>query len=235
MNDRMRMAMNTSVNESAKDEVVSSQWANGRSDWRAGRSTAPGVEPRLQSYRATSNSVSRHMPRKEGTMPAHKNLDDLFFHTLRRVLDAERRLTSVLPKMAKAAEAAELRQAFESHLKETKTHVERLEQLFAMFDRRPNAETDDALKGIVKAGDEAIKLDASYSVKDAALIAAAQEAEHYEMAAYGTLRTWAQVLAKPEAVRLLERTLDEERRADQTLTAVAGGLNFQAATTASRR
>ena len=165
-------------------------------------------------------------------MPALKNLDDLFVHTLRRVLDAERRLTSALPKMAKAAEAPELKQAFESHLKETKMHVERLERLFAMFDQPPNADTDDALKGIVKAGEDAIKLDAATSVRDAALIAAAQEAEHYEIAAYGTLRTWAQVLAKSDAVQLLERTLDEEKRADQTLTAVAGGLNFQAAATA---
>jgi ferritin-like metal-binding protein YciE len=162
-------------------------------------------------------------------MPALKNLDDLFVQTLRRVLDAERRLMSALPKMAKAAEAPELKQAFESHLKETKGHVERLEQLFGMFNQRPNADTDDALKGIVKAGEEAIKLDAANSVKDAALIAAAQEAEDYEIAAYGTLRTWAQVLERSDAVQLLERTLDEEQRADQTLTAVAGSLNFQAA------
>jgi ferritin-like metal-binding protein YciE len=162
-------------------------------------------------------------------MPALKNLDDLFVQTLRRVLDAERRLMSALPKMAKAAEAPELKQAFESHLKETKGHVERLEQLFGMFNQWPNADTDDALKGIVKAGEEAIKLDAANSVKDAALIAAAQEAEHYEIAAYGTLRTWAQVLERSDAVQLLERTLDEEQRSDQTLTAGAGSLNFQAA------
>jgi ferritin-like metal-binding protein YciE len=167
-----------------------------------------------------------------GYMPALKNLDDLFVHTLRRVLDAERRLTSSLPKMAKAAEAPELKQAFESHLTQTKTHVERLEQIFSMFDQRPNADTDDALKGIVKAGEDAIKLDAANVVRDAALIAAAQEAEHYEIAAYGTLRTWADVLRRPDAVQLLERTLEEEKQTDQTLTSVAGSLNFQAATTA---
>lgn len=165
-------------------------------------------------------------------MPALKNLDDLFVHTLRRVLDAERRLTSALPKMAKAAEAPELKQAFDSHLKETKTHVERLERVFAMFDQRPNADTDDALKGIVKAGEEAITLEAANSVRDAALIAAAQEAEHYEIAAYGTLRSWAEVLRRNDAVQLLETTLQEEKRTDQTLTVIAGSLNFQAAATA---
>jgi ferritin-like metal-binding protein YciE len=165
-------------------------------------------------------------------MAALKNLDDLFIHTLRRVYDAERRLVSALPEMVKAAEAQELRQAFESHLKETEIHVERIEELFGMFDREPNADTDDALKGIVKAGEDTIKLDAGNSVKDAALIVAAQEAEHYEIAAYGTLRTWAQVLQKPDAVRLLEKTLEEEKRADHTLTAIAGHLNFQAAAAA---
>jgi ferritin-like metal-binding protein YciE len=165
-------------------------------------------------------------------MSALKNLDDLFVHTLCRVYDAERRLARALPRMAKAAEARELRLAFESHLKETETHVGRVEQLFAMFNRKPNADTDDAVKGIVKAGEDTIKLDAGNSVKDAALIVAAQEAEHYEIAAYGTLRTWAQVLKKPDAVKLLEKTLEEEKRADQALTAIAGHLNFQAAAAA---
>jgi ferritin-like metal-binding protein YciE len=164
-------------------------------------------------------------------MAALKSLDDLFVHTLRHVLDAERRLTNALPKMAKAAEAPELKAAFESHQQETKIHVERLERLFGMINERPHADTDDALKGIVKVAEDAIKLNAANSVRDAALIAAAQAAEHYEIAAYGTLRTWADVLAKSDAVLLLERTLDEEQRADQVLTAVAAGLNFQAAAT----
>lgn len=165
-------------------------------------------------------------------MSALRNLDDLFVHMLRRVLDAERRLSSALPKMAKAAEAPELKQAFESHRNETKVHVTRLEQLFGMFNQPPSADTDEALTGIVKAAEDAIKLDAANSVRDAALIAAAQEAEHYEIAAYGTLRTWADVLSKSDAVQLLERTLEEEKRADKTLTAIAGNLNFQAATAA---
>jgi ferritin-like metal-binding protein YciE len=167
-------------------------------------------------------------------MPELKNLDDLFVHTLRRVYDAEQRLTKALPKMAEAAEAQELKQAFQTHVKETETHIDRIDRLFGMFNRTPNADTDDALKGIVKASEDVIDLDAGNSVKDAALVAAAQEAEHYEIAVYGTLRTWAQVLAKPEAVQLLERTLEEEKRADQKLTAIAGSLNSQAAAVGAR-
>jgi ferritin-like metal-binding protein YciE len=158
-----------------------------------------------------------------------RNLDDLFVHTLRHVYDAEQRLAKALPKMAKAAHASELRQAFENHQKETETHVERLEQLFGLFDRDPDGHSDDALKGILKAGDSVIKLDADALVRDAALIVAAQEAEHYEIAAYGTLRTWAQVLQRPEAVQLLEWTLDEEKQADQRLTQIAVMLNLHAA------
>jgi ferritin-like metal-binding protein YciE len=164
-----------------------------------------------------------------------KNLDDLFVHTLRRVYDAERRLTHALPKAAAAAHASDLKQALESHHHETETHVERVEQLFRMFDREPDADTDEALKGIVRAGDDVINLNADESVRDAALIVAAQEAEHYEIAAYGALRTWAKVLERPEAVQLLERTLDEEKKADQKLTQIANTLNSQAAAPARAR
>jgi ferritin-like metal-binding protein YciE len=164
-----------------------------------------------------------------------KNLDDLFVHTLRRVYDAERRLAKALPKLAAAARAGELRQAFESHQKQTEVHVERLEQVFGLFECRPNANTDEALKGIIKAGDGVIKLEADGPVRDAALIVAAQEAEHYEIAAYGTLRTWAKILEKPEAVQLLEWTLDEEKKADQRLTEIAATLNSEAAAPARAR
>jgi ferritin-like metal-binding protein YciE len=158
-----------------------------------------------------------------------RNLDDLFIHTLCRIYDAEKRLTTALPKMAKAADDPELRQAFENHQKQTEVHVDRLEQMFAMFDRSPKADTDDGLKGIIKSGEEVIGLKAGGSVKDAALIAAAQEAEHYEIAAYGTLRTWAEVLNKRDAVQLLELTLEDEKNADQRLSAIAQTLNLQAA------
>ena len=167
-------------------------------------------------------------------MAALTNLDDLFIRTLRRVYDAERRLSKALPRMAEAANAPELKLAFSAHLKETQTHIDRIEQVFGIFKRAANAETDDALKGLVKASEAVIDLRAAHPVKDAALIAAAQEAEHYEIAAYGTLRTWAQVLNKPEAVNLLEWTLEEEKKADQKLTGLAGSLNFQAAAAGAR-
>jgi ferritin-like metal-binding protein YciE len=158
-----------------------------------------------------------------------KSLNDLFVQKLRYVYDAEERLVKALPKLSKAATSSELRSAFDSHLKETETHVERVEQLFGLFDQKPNADTNDSIKGIISAGDDVISLKADPPVKDAALIAAAQGAEHYEIAEYGTLRAWARVLGKTEALQLLEWTLEEEKKADQKLTEVASRLNFQAA------
>ena len=158
-----------------------------------------------------------------------KSLNDLFVQKLRYVYDAEERLVKALPKLSKAATSSELKSAFDSHLKETETHMERVEQLFGLFDQKPNADTNDSIKGIISAGDDVISLKADAPVKDAALIAAAQAAEHYEIAEYGTLRAWARVLGKTEALQLLEWTLEEEKKADQTLTGVASRLNFQAA------
>lgn len=162
-------------------------------------------------------------------MPPLKSLDDLFVHTLCRVYDAEKRLTDALPKMADAAESPELKQAFEGHHRQTDVHLCRLEDLFAMLGQVPRSNADQGLKGIIKSGEEVINLKADNSVKDAALIAAAQEAEHYEIAAYGTLRTWAEVLNRPHAAQLLAKTLDEEKQIDQRLTAIASNLNSQAA------
>jgi ferritin-like metal-binding protein YciE/DNA integrity scanning protein DisA with diadenylate cyclase activity len=157
--------------------------------------------------------------------PTLENMDDLFVHMLRRLYDAERQLTQILPKMAAAAGAPELKQAFNGHLKETQGQVDRIERLFERLDRTPNAQTGEGLKGIPRPGEDIINLEAVDSVRDAALIAAAQEAEHYEIAAYGTLRTWAQGMNKPEAVEIFERALDEEKRADEKLAAIAAGLS----------
>lgn len=162
-------------------------------------------------------------------MATLKNLNDLFVRTLCHVYDAERRLTTTLPKMAEAADAVELKHALTWHLNQTKTHVDRLERVFGMLNCVPKADTGEAARGIVQASQDVIDLNAGNSVKDAALIAAVQEADHYQIAAYGTLRTWAQVINKPEAARLLEETLADEKKADQTLSAIAGGLNPQAA------
>ena len=161
-------------------------------------------------------------------MPDVNNLSDLFVRTMRRIYDAEQRLTKALPKLEKSASSPELKQAFQKHLKETETHLERLDRPFGLFDQKPNADTSESIKGLIKDGEDVAGLDAEEPVKDAGLIAAAQEAEHFEIAAYGTLRTWAQVLGKSEALQLLDWTLDEEKKADQTLTSIAGRLNFQA-------
>jgi ferritin-like metal-binding protein YciE len=162
-------------------------------------------------------------------MAQPKSLNDLFVQKLRYLYDAEQRLVKALPKMSKAANAAELKQAFDSHLTQTETHVSRLEQLFGIFGQKPNADTNDSMKGIVSAGDDVIGLDADSPVKDAALIAAAQGVEHYEIAEYGTLKAWARVLGKTEPIQLIEWTLEEEKAADQKLTDIAMRLNFQAA------
>jgi ferritin-like metal-binding protein YciE len=164
-------------------------------------------------------------------MTRPESLNDLFVQKLKHVYDAEQRLAKVLPKLSKAAAAPELKQAFESHLKQTETHVQRAEQLFGLFNQKPNADTNDNIKGIISAGEDVIGLKADPPVKDAALIAAAQCAEHYEIAEYGTLRAWARVLGKTEAVQVLNRTLEEEKNADLKLTDCASSLNFQAAAT----
>jgi ferritin-like metal-binding protein YciE len=162
-------------------------------------------------------------------MARPESLNDLFIQKLKYVYDAEQRLVKALPKLSKAASAPGLKQAFDTHLRETETHIERAERLFGLFDQKPNTDSNANIKGIISSGDDVADLKADAPVKDAALIAAAQCAEHYEIAEYGTLRAWARVLGKTEAVQLLDWTLEEEKKADQKLTDVASSLNFQAA------
>jgi len=161
-------------------------------------------------------------------------LDDLFVRKLRYVYDAEQRLTKALPKLAESARSSVLKQAIETHQMETQTHVARLEQLFGILGTKSNADTDDAIKGLISAAGDMAGLHGDDAVRDAAIISAAQEAEHYEIAAYGTLRTWARLLGHGEGAQLLERTLEEEKKADQKLTEIAGALNLQAATSHAR-
>jgi ferritin-like metal-binding protein YciE len=149
---------------------------------------------------------------------------------VRLVYDAEQRLTKAIPQLEDAANAIELQQALHAHFEETEAHVDRLAQVFDLFGQEPKTETCESMKGIIKDGKDAISYDADPPVKDAALIAAAQEAEHFEIAAYGTLRTWAVTLGRTEAVHLFEWTLEEEKGADQRLTQIAERLNRAAAT-----
>lgn len=149
------------------------------------------------------------------------SLDDLFLVQLQDLYDAEQRLTKALPKMAEAARHRELKSAFQKHLRETEQHVKRLEKVFSILGQSAQRETCEAMKGLISEGDEAIGAGGSDDVRDAALIAAAQRVEHYEMAGYGTVRTLAEQLGHKEIARLLQETLDEEGACDKKLTEIA--------------
>jgi ferritin-like metal-binding protein YciE len=148
-------------------------------------------------------------------------LEDLLGLELDDLYDAEQRLCIALPKMAEAAHSEELKQAFENHASQTQRHVSRLEQMFVSMGRTSNRETCQAMKGLIAEGKEIIDATGSPDVRDAALISAAQRVEHYEIAAYGTARTFAQQLGLQDVVRLLQTTLEEERETDQHLTRLA--------------
>ena len=157
-------------------------------------------------------------------------LHDAFLDELRDSYDAEKQLTKALTKLAKAASSPKLRQAFESHLEETKGHVERLEQVFESLDEKVRGKHCDGIAGIIEEGKSIMEEDFDETTMDACLIAAGQRAEHYEMAAYGTLVAWAQAMGHSEAATLLQQTLDEEKAADKKLSALAeGGINESAA------
>jgi ferritin-like metal-binding protein YciE len=131
--------------------------------------------------------------------------------------------------MAKAASSSQLRSGFEQHLEQTKNHVERLEQIFEDLDESPKGESCDGMEGLIEEGSNVIDEDLDPETKDAGLIAAAQKVEHYEMASYGTLRTWANILGEKKAAGLLEETLDEEKQTDQKLNTIAEKINVKAA------
>jgi len=163
------------------------------------------------------------------TSKTFDSLDDLFLDQLADLYDAENRLIDALPKMAEAASNPALRRAFEEHLEQTRTHVQRLESVFAHVGRTPQGEACAAMKGLITEGEEMIDAKGDADVRDAALIAAAQRVEHYEIAAYGTVRTFAQHLGYHDAARLLENTLDEESETDRKLTQIAeASVNVQA-------
>jgi ferritin-like metal-binding protein YciE len=150
-----------------------------------------------------------------------KTLDDLFLATLKDVYYAEKQILRALPKMAKAAEADELRDAFETHRDETQQQVQRLEQVFEILGKRASGKTCEAIQGIIDEGKEIMDDFADSEALDAGLIAAGQAVEHYEISRYGTLRSWAQELGLRDAVPLLEQTLEEEKKTDQLLTQLA--------------
>ena len=152
---------------------------------------------------------------------AEKTLNDLFLTTLKDVYYAEKAILRALPKMAKAAESGELKEAFLKHRDETAGHVERLEQVFDIFGKKASGKTCDAIKGIIEEGQEIMEDFEDSDALDAGLIAAGQAVEHYEISRYGTLRTWAQQLGMRDAAKLLDQTLAEEKKTDQLLTQLA--------------
>src|SRR5256714_9547327 len=156
------------------------------------------------------------------------SLRQLYIDELKDLYNAETQLVKALPKMAKAATDAELRQAFEDHLRQTSEHVSRLEQIFERLGEKPTGKKCLGLEGLVKEGNEVMHEDYEGSVMDAAIIGAAQRVEHYEMAAYGTARTFAELLGEEEDVSLLEQTLQEEKQADEKLTQIAERVNPRA-------
>ena len=148
-------------------------------------------------------------------------LENLFLHELKDLLSAEKQLVKALPKMAEGASSEKLTSAFEEHLEQTKVHVSRLEQIFELLDKSPRAEHCKAMEGLVKESADLLEEEGTEVVMDAALIGAAQRVEHYEIAAYGTTRSLAELLGYDKAVKLLEETLEEEKEADAKLTEIA--------------
>jgi ferritin-like metal-binding protein YciE len=166
--------------------------------------------------------------KEEITMP-QDSLRELYIDELRDLYNAETQLVKALPKMAKAASNQELRQAFEEHLRQTSGHVTRLEQIFEELGEKPSGKKCIAMEGLVKEGSELISEDYPEPVLDAGIIGAAQRVEHYEIAAYGTVRSFAEVLGESEQASLLEETLNEEKEADETLSQISERVNPAAA------
>lgn len=152
-----------------------------------------------------------------------RELDALFLEALKDIYYAERKILRALPKMMRAAQSEELKQAFQQHREETEVHKERLEQVFEMIGKRPSGKTCPAIDGIIEEGEEVIDTFKGAPALDAGLVAAAQAVEHYEIARYGTLCAWAKVLGMQDAVNVLTQTLEEEKRTDELLNQLAEG------------
>src|ERR1700686_4253479 len=159
-----------------------------------------------------------------------KHLNDLFLDTLKDIYFAEKQILKALPKMAKAAHSERLRAAFEKHHGETESHVERLEQIFELIDKQARSKTCDAIQGILEEGREIMEEYKGCEALDAGMLASAQAVEHYEISRYGTLKQWAQQLGMKDAARLLDQTLQEEKKTDESLTTLAeAAVNLAAA------
>lgn len=158
-------------------------------------------------------------------MATVNTIENLFVEELKDLYSAETQITQTLPKLVEAASTADLKKAFEHHLKETEGHVERLEKAFEILGTKPKSKTCNGMKGILSEGAEMLRETAEGNIRDIALISAAQRVEHYEMAAYGTVRTYAEMLNNQQIAGLLQDTLNEEKAADQKLTEISRKIN----------
>ncbi len=157
-----------------------------------------------------------------------ENLQQLYLKELRDLYSAEKQITDALPKLIEAANNPELKNALQEHLNVTHTQIERLEQIFRTLNEKPSGETCKGMKGVIKEGDEIVSAGGDPATVDAGIISAAQRVEHYEMAGYGTVRTYAKLLGQEQHSQLLQQTLEEEEEADQTLTEIANTVNVEA-------
>ena len=192
--------------------------------------TTNGVKTTSRSTPQKSNpGNTRSNSKNAANGYGHKeNLSKIFEDTLKDIYWAERHLTKALPKMSKAAYDENLSAAFDAHLQETETHVERLEQVFEQLGKKAQAKKCPAMEGLVEEGREAIEEYDNGYARDAALIISAQKIEHYEIAAYGSLKAHAQMMGEEEIVSLLDETLQEEAETDEKLTEISGNVNEQA-------
>ena len=187
------------------------------------------VKSNSASVNQKSNTASSRSNSKTSSGSSHKeNLSKIFEDTLKDIYWAEKHLTKALPKLSSAAYDEDLSAAFNSHLKETEGHVERLEQIFDLLGKKAQAKKCPAMEGLVEEGKEAIDEYEEGYARDAALIIAAQKVEHYEIAAYGSLKAHAKMMGEEDIVSLLEETEQEEGNADKKLTALSKNINQQA-------
>jgi ferritin-like metal-binding protein YciE len=157
-----------------------------------------------------------------------ENLQQLYLKELRDLYSAENQITEALPKLIDASHNSELKNALQEHLQVTKNQISRLDTIFQTLNQKPTGETCKGMKGVIKEGDEIVSGGGDFSTVDAGIISAAQRVEHYEMAGYGTVRTYAKLLGQEEHARLLQQTLQEEEEADKKLSEIAGTVNVEA-------
>ncbi len=156
-----------------------------------------------------------------------ENLEQLFLQELRDLYDAEDQITEALPKMIEAANHEELKSALQQHLEVTRQQIQRLENIFETLGEDASGQTCKGMKGVIKEGDDIVSQGGDHATVDAGIISAAQRVEHYEMAGYGTVRTYAELLGQKKIASLLQQTLDEEREADETLSQIARSVNLE--------